>query len=590
MDTTPKSGLHKKEMITAFYNYMAEVYIEYNLLETKPKAPIKTKPEIVNESQNQVEITDISNLDINVDMNVDVPDVPVKEPVQVMMEDQSFIDYFLYKLYFNYGVKRRMVNDHIALLYYHKSLKGYKSDDLITMICRHMMLDIRNMRIVSLGIPKAMKLDAFMAKYEINQDDATTNTQEIEDGSRIEKFRLYRFPEGTMMIYNPSLKKYNVDQYNSANPGDNGDNAGGDDDIDNSGDQLALESQTQKEIQQNIEAQFNEQFQQHFEYSTRRVVGTGRFNTTKTFMEMFNENNQIANTKLENIPDNVMQDKVLVFNIEHPENRIISPQTRNYNTLCAVYQLKSDDLATQQWQTLTYIPLTQIDNIRVGFNNFADGMVIQIHGATFKNQIECYNVGFHMPEVVKSFEKKNSETNSTDMIAITDITMASLQAMVAIRPKTFQGYIVYGANGERTKISNPQYKMLKQLKGNRPITIDHWNTKNLFYLYWRLVNENMVVEFIREFDIPGGWSYHQLFSWFANMTRAYSLHLFKCYHHSYVKKDMDRNLIPFSMKPMCGELHKLYMSNKVPISNTMVEQFIFSQPAGKVFWRLFSGK
>ena len=63
MDTTPKSGLHMKEMITAFYNYMAEVYIEYNLLETKPKAPIKTKPEIVNESQNQVEITDI-NFDI----------------------------------------------------------------------------------------------------------------------------------------------------------------------------------------------------------------------------------------------------------------------------------------------------------------------------------------------------------------------------------------------------------------------------------------------------------------------------------------------------------------------------------------------
>ena len=586
MDTTPKSGLHMKEMITAFYNYMAEVYIEYNLLETKPKAPIKTKPEITNESQKQVEITDISNVDIsNLDINVDknmVNDVDISKPEEVEMVEQSFADYFLYKLYFNYGIKRRMVNDHIALLFYHKSLKGYKPDDMITMICRHMMLDMRNMRIVSLGIPKAMKLDAFMAKYEINPDDVATNTQEMEDGSRIEKFRLYRFPEGTMMIYNPSLKKYNVDQYNSvSNIADSGDN-GGDDDNDNTADQ--------REIQENIESQFNEQFQQHFEFSTRRVVGTGRFNSTKTFMEMFLENNQIANTKLENIPDSVMENVVLVFNIEHPENRIISPQTRNYNTLCAVYQLKSEDLATKQWQAITEIPLTQLDDIRVVFNQFANGMVQQIHGSYFKSEMEEYNVVFHMPEVVKSFEKKNPETNTVEMIAITDITMGSLQTMVANRSKTFQGYIVYGANGERTKISNPQYKMLKQLKGNRPITIEHWNTKNLFYLYWRLVKENMVIEFYREFDIPGGWSYHQLFSWFANMTRAYSLHLFKCYHHSYVKKDMDRNLIPFSMKPMCGELHKLYMANKVPISNTMVEQFIFTQPAGKVFWRLFSGK
>ena len=44
------------------------------------------------------------------------------------------------------------------------------------------------------------------------------------------------------------------------------------------------------------------------------------------------------------------------------------------------------------------------------------------------------------------------------------------------------------------------------------------------------------------------------------------------------------------MKPMCGDLHTEYMKNKVPISPTMVEQYIFSQPVNKMFWRIFVDK
>ena len=68
------------------------------------------------------------------------------------------------------------------------------------------------------------------------------------------------------------------------------------------------------------------------------------------------------------------------------------------------------------------------------------------------------------------------------------------------------------------------------------------------------------------------------------------MHLFKVYHHTFVKKDLAKSDIPYSMKPLCGDLHKMYMSNKCPISQTMVEQFIWQQPAGKIFWRIFSNK
>lgn len=605
------------EMVGAFYNYMADVYIEYNLLDEKPTKLIRpVKQEGNPDNDNDAAITDISHVEDIDDLSLEPKgnDEDIKKVVNVSGgEVQTFADYFLYKLYVNFGIKRRMVNDHIALLYYHKSLKGYKASELITMLCRHMMLDLGTMQIISLGIPKAMNLEDFTQRYNIDVNNAETNST-ITSEVKQEKYRLYRFPEGTMMIYNPSLKKYNVEQLTAP------------DDIAAADEQEQMDHQPQQEqeaITQEIEKQFNSQFQSsdgqstprpaQFEFSTRRVVGTGRFNSTKTFLEMFNENNAISNTNLDNIPEELMRDKVLVFNIEHPENRIIAATTRNYNTLCAVYQLKSTSRAKEEWDAILATPLTNIDDIRVKFEGYAADMVSQIHVATFKIQVDQQStdspvqstdsrvqstdspvqstdsrVNLNMPEMVRSFEKKRAD-GTPEMVPIADIPLASLGVMVENRPKTFQGYIIYGVNGERTKIVNSKYKMLKKLKGNRPIAIEQWNTKNLFYLYWRLVRENLVVEFIKEFDIPGGWSYHQLFSWFANLTRAYAFHLFKSYHHSFVKKDMDKSMIPYTMKPLCGELHKQYMQNKVPISNTMVEQFLFQQPAGKIFWRLFAG-
>lgn len=568
------SGFMSK-MVDEFYKYMGDVYIEYKLLPEKPQIPVK---EVKNDNLDKATlITDISNIT----QDEEIPDTNLDSNstnINIEKREQTFIEYFLFKLYFNYGIKRRMISDKIALLFYDKNLKGYKANELITMLCRHMMLDIDNMKIISLGIPKAMKIEDFLTIYNISPEDVSTNITISEDGiSKIEKYRIYRFPEGTMMTYNPSLKKYNVDIASS--------DANVTDPSQNEQDQDENEVNHKDEIEKNI----SEQFKKQFEYSTRRKVGTGRFSSMKTFLEMFNENNDIANTKLENIPEDIMKDKVLVFNIEHPENRMISPLVRNYNTLCAVYQLKSNEQADKEWKNIESIQITDIDGIRSAFTSLGNNMIVQIHVASFKLQVEQYNVNLHMPEIVKSFEKKNQDGTVT-MIPISDITISSLQEMVSRRPKTFQGYIIYGVNGERSKINNPQYKLLKKLKGNRPIVIEQWNTKNLFYLYWRLVKENLVMQFINEFNIPGGWSYHQLFSWFANIIRNYSFHLFKSYHHSFVKKDMDKHTIPYSMKPFCGELHKSYQQNRMPISNTMVEQFVFSQPAGKIFWRLFSGK
>jgi hypothetical protein len=53
---------------------------------------------------------------------------------------------------------------------------------------------------------------------------------------------------------------------------------------------------------------------------------------------------------------------------------------------------------------------------------------------------------------------------------------------------------------------------------------------------------------------------------------------------------MQKTDIPFSMKPMCGDLHKLYMSNKVPITPLIVETYVFNQTTSQIFWRIFLDK
>ena len=550
-------------MLLEFYNYMADVYIEYNSIEPKP---------LIKKPSNKNEIKDISHLNdiLNTDLNIDI------DNNADTMVIQEFQDYFLYKLYYNYGIKRRIISDKLVLLFYDKAAKGYKPDHLITMLCRHMMLDMSNMRVVSLGITKATKLDNFLKAYNINPDDALTNKLGESENFN-EKFRIYSFPEGTMMIYNPLLKKYNVSMTHNIDININND------------EQDENEIKHNDEIKEMIEQKFKEQFQ----YSTRRMVGTGNFNSLKTFFEMFNENNVIANINMTNIPENVLENRILIFNIEHPENKMISPFMRNYNTLCGVYKLKSIEQVNNEWQHILELSKNGMNgnnvnnDIRTGFSVLGKNMICKEHISELNDEISKYGVCFNTPDIVKSFERKKSD-GTMEIIQTIDININMLMGIVANKPKTFQGYLIYGINGERTKISNPQYKILKQLKGNRPVVIEQWNIKNLFYLYWRLIKQNIVHQFIKEFDVNGEWTYHQLFMWFSSLTRAYASYLFKCYHHSFVKKDMNKNDIPYSMKPLCGELHKMYMSNKCPITNTMVEQFIFQMPSGKVFWRLFT--
>ena len=591
-----------------FYEFMGTVYIEYNKI-PKPETPLETPLETL------------------LDTKLEITPPPIKQIKEIKeikeIKQKSFSEYFLFKLFYNYGIKRRMLNEHIAILYYSKTNKGYKKNEPITMLCRHMMLDTHNMRIVSLGIPKAVNLDDFCSKYEIDKENKESNYVDIcedrnEDGTqkRIEKFRIYKFIEGTMMTYNPSLKKYNITTLTSTDNLEDTEGIEGIDGVDGIGIGIGngIDSDSNKKSIENAEllnASIEIKFNQQFMVSTRKVVGTGRFNSLKTFYELFEENNAVSMTNLDNIPEHIMDDKVLVFNIEHPENTILSLHTRKINTLCAVFQFKDDLLCKTQYDLINDLNSDLVVSMKANetnetnetnelekqiihrFKQLGTNMISQIQVATFKKQVQEFGVNLHLPEVIRLYEKLSidGEGISVSNYPIDELNIKQIEDIVSNKPKTFQGYIIYGLNGERTKITNQKYKDLIALKGSKPIVIEQWNTKNLFLLYWRLVKENTIENFIKEFDNVGNnFMYTKLFNWFLTLVHGYGIGLFKVYHYAFVKKTFVKTDIPYSMKPMCGDLHKLYLSNKCPISQTMVIAYLFKQNASQIFWRLFLDK
>ena len=570
IDTNPKAVIEEHSftfvntLVDKFYKFMADVYIEHQSLQNK--------------------------------QSKDLLDEKTIKPIQ------PFPQYFLFKLFYHYGVKRRMSNDYIALLYYSKTAKGYKNTEPITMLCRHMLIDLRSMRIISLGIPKAVKLDEFCNTYSIDKTNSDTNS---------DKYRLYYFTEGTMMTYNPSLKKYNITIVNT----DSDQDEDLDEDLDDfemvNHESIKDESLTNKleqiDLDKTIEIKFNNQFM----YSTRKVLGTGSFGSNKSFLDMFEENNKVYNTDLSLIPSELIKDTALVFNIEHPENNIISTIKRNTNTLCAVFRFKPELDSQREFSSISSIEYTPGDDtseknfITLVYEHFkilGTNMITQIQVSNYKKYLSDHNVNvnFYLPKVVKSFEKVvttfekvNEDTTNfkevKEQIDIHSISMSQLETLVNTKSKYFHGYILYGLNGERSKITNKKYKELCELKGNKPITIDQSNNKNLFYLYFRLLKQQNVTKFLKEFDTvnTGNTSYKQIFMWFYTLIHNYALSLFKTYHYSFVKKSFNKPDIPYDLKPLCGDLHKMYKSNNTPITNTIVEQYLFDLPASKLFWRLF---
>jgi hypothetical protein len=125
--------------------------------------------------------------------------------------------------------------------------------------------------------------------------------------------------------------------------------------------------------------------------------------------------------------------------------------------------------------------------------------------------------------------------------------------------------VIYDKNsGERTKIRNPVYEQVRQLRGNQP---------KLQYQYLSLRNEGKVAEFLKYFN-----ENKREFSEFRDQVHLFTNTLFSNYHACYVKKE--KPLIEYSeqYRTHMFNLHRKYLDElreeKQFITNRIVKKYV----------------
>ena len=260
-----------------------------------------------------------------------------------------------------------------------------------------------------------------------------------------------------------------------------------------------------------------------WEISTRNTVGaTSSFYKaagSKTFRQMFME--AAAESKLD--INKLEKELCYSFVLQHPENRIVVPFSKPDLYLVGVYKINNKP-----------------DNITVDlFDIFEYTHFFRNHLCTTVNFPNVYNFN-KFSELIEKFGSMNT---SYDIV----------------------GVVIHNKNtGERTKIRNPVYEQVRNLRGNQP---------KLQYQYLSLRKEGKVKDFLNFYP-----ENKREFSKFRDQLHLFTDTLYSNYVSCYIKKE--KPLIEFSeqYRTHMFNIHKLYMNDlrekKQFITNTVVQKYI----------------
>jgi len=259
-----------------------------------------------------------------------------------------------------------------------------------------------------------------------------------------------------------------------------------------------------------------------WEISTRNTVGaTSSFYKSphaKTFRQMFMEaaaENKLDINKLE-------PELCYSFVLQHPENRIVVPFSKPQLYLAGVFKINN----TSNGVTVSYYDVSEYRHF---FNEL---------GTTVKFP-EVYNFDSYK-ELVDKFGSMNT---SYDIV----------------------GVIIHNKEtGERTKIRNPVYEQVRNLRGNQP---------KLQYQYLCLRKEGKVKDFLKYYP-----ENKKEFSEFRDQVHLFTNTLFANYVSCYIKKE--KPLIEFSeqYRTHMFNIHQHYMNElrekRLFVTNTVVQKYV----------------
>lgn len=359
---------------------------------------------------------------------------------------------------------------------------------------------------------------------ELNIDDLKNNFGD---------YKVQKLNAGTMIVYNQQLNKEERFYVNSSNGND-----------ENNGEESS------NPLNKNVDI------------STRNKLGTSNYNTSVSFKEYFNYNNYVNGTDVDKLSD----EYCYVFNCEHINEHITS---NNLNMLIACYKFNSLS--------------SQVEKFQEFMRNYKEGDDIKTYIDNHcKNMVSCMELS--------SLKEKLKELGVGNIDIPSDLTFNTYDDMMTYMNtgkggRYFQGFVLYDKNNNRYKIKNESYVKLKELRGDLPLNPNIENRENIFKVYWRLVKNNELQDFVREFDTKN--IYVHIFNMFYETLNTFINNVFNYYQKANVKRLIDKSTIPKHLGPLCYELHGKYLENKEIITRKVVNDYIMSQDVGRIYWRVF---
>jgi len=258
-----------------------------------------------------------------------------------------------------------------------------------------------------------------------------------------------------------------------------------------------------------------------WEISTRNTVGAVasfyKSPNSKTFRTMFLE--AAANNNLD--LDSLHKNFCYSFVLQHPENRIVVPFKTPQLYLISMYIIDNSDKSN--------VKVYSVDK-----SNF-----LNLHSNTTIKIPTVYNWNTYADLI----DKYASMNTSYDVL----------------------GVVIYNnETGERTKIRNPVYEEVRQLRGNQP---------KLQYQYLCLRKEGKVGDFLKYYP-----ENKKEFSNFRDQLHLFTNTLFMNYVSCYIKKE--KPLLEFSeqYRTHMFNIHKHYLDDlkekKMYVTNSVVIKYV----------------
>jgi hypothetical protein len=230
-----------------------------------------------------------------------------------------------------------------------------------------------------------------------------------------------------------------------------------------------------------------------------RLYNNNYTNKAKTFRDMFFEVVKSVNLDI----DSLNKEYCYSFVMQHPDNRIVLPIYSMNLYLIKVYKINN----------ITRI----INDINLKNNKYISEI--------FNNSLIKFPIKYEM-NTFQELKEKYGCLNT---------------------PFNCLGVMIYSPEGNRTKIINPSYEELKQLRGNQPKLQYH-------YLVLRKKGNDYIKKYLHYFQ-----EHEDLFNIYKMQLYNYTYTLYNYYVNCFIKKEKRLSEYPYNYKKCMYELHLKYI-------------------------------